>query len=391
GITLEVDAEAYEFLCACRSPGPLPPANHPAAHLVPQLIHLGFLVPAPSETTGALTPPPQATSWLGDGYTLSAPETIHLAITARCNYACPGCYVPHPGAEPELSPAEWCRLIDQWAQMRVFQLAVGGGEPLLYPGLFEVLAHARARGIVPSLTTNGTRLTAETVRRLAAAGVARVNLSWDADEQRQSTIVAVLQLLLDSTLQTGVNLLVTPTLLSDLPRILAQLRTLGVQRATILRPKPGAANAAWYETSRLHRADLLRLRAVLREWQGVLDLEVDSALVSLMRDQQPAFLRRRAVYGCAAARRICTVWPDGLVTPCSFLADLGAGNVRQVPFTELWRRGENWEPLRDANAQPQDPCAGCDIIRLCGGARCIARYEKGDLLAGDAACPQHHE
>jgi len=340
GITLELDAEAYEFLCACHTPGPLPPANHPAAHLAPQLVHLGFLVPAPPETTVAPTPPPPATSWLGDGYTLSAPETIHLAITARCNQNCPGCYVPRPPAGPELSPAGWCWLIDQWAQMRVFQLAVGGGEPLLYPGLFEVLAHARARGIVPSLTTNGTLLTAETVRRLEAAGVARVNVSWDADEQRQSTTVAALLLLLDSTLQAGVNLLVTPNLLPNLPRILAQLHVLGVHRVTFLRPKPGAANAAWYETNRLRRADLLRLRTVLREWQGVLELEVDSALVGLMGDQGPALLRRRAVYGCVAGRRICTIWPDGTVTPCSFLADLSAGNVRQTPFAELWQCGE---------------------------------------------------
>jgi len=75
------------------------------------------------------------------------------------------------------------------------------------------------------------------------------------------------------------------------------------------------------------------------------------------------------------------------VTPCSFLADLSAGNVRQTPFAELWQCGENWEALRDANARPQGLCAGCDVASLCGGVRCIARYEQGDLLAGDAVCP----
>lgn len=391
GITLELDPEAYEFLCACHSPGPLFPVNHPAAHLVPQLIHLGFLVPAPPETTVAPTPLPPATSWLGDGYTLSAPETVHVAITAHCNHDCPGCYVPRSTTEPELSPAEWCRLIDQWAQMRVFQLAVGGGEPLLYPGLFEVLTHARAQGIVPSLTTNGTLLTAETVRRLAAAGVARVNVSWDAADQRRPSVAGALRLLLDSAMQVGVNLLVTPALLPDLSRILAQLRALGVRRVTLLRPKPAAANAAWYEANRLCRTDLLRLRATLREWQGALELEVDSALVNLMGDLGPAFLRRRAAYGCAGGRRICTVWPDGTVTPCSFLADLHAGNARRAPFADLWRRGEHWEPLRDAHARPQGHCTGCDVASLCGGARCIARYEQGDLRTGDRACPQHEE
>jgi len=111
--------------------------------------------------------------------TLSAPETVHLAITTRCNLSCPGCYALQPSAGPELTPAELCGLIDQWSQMRIFQLAVGGGEPLLYEGLFEVLSYARQQGIVPNLTTNGVLLTAEVVRRLEEAGVSKVNLSWN--------------------------------------------------------------------------------------------------------------------------------------------------------------------------------------------------------------------
>ena len=137
--------------------------------------------------------------------------------------------------------------------MHVFQLAVGGGEPLLYEGLVDVLDYAWQRGIVPNLTTNGTLLDAATVRTLERAGVARVNLSWngptgDADRPAWGFGHA-LPLLLDSTLQVGVNLLVTPTLLSLLPQVLAQLRTQGVRRVTILRPKPPAlptrASRAW--------------------------------------------------------------------------------------------------------------------------------------------------
>ena len=78
-----------------------------------------------------------------------------------------------------------------------------------------------------------------------------------------------------------------------------------------------------------------------------------------MGDAAPAHLRWRGVYGCAAGRRICTVWPDGQVTPCSFLADLSAGNVCQMPFAELWARGEGWERLRDPG-----PTSG-RLRRLC--------------------------
>jgi radical SAM protein with 4Fe4S-binding SPASM domain len=385
GITLEVDAEAYRLLCTYVSPHPLPPPSHPGARLVPQLARQRFLRPA-EDSLEQVQPIPD-TRWLGDGFTLSAPETVHLAITARCNHSCPGCYVPPPTGGPELAVTELRGLIDQWAERRVFQLAVGGGEPLLYDGLFDVLAHARQQGIVPNLTTNGTLLDADVVRRLEQAGVARVNVSWN----NLSAVTRALHLLLDSSLHVGVNLLITPALLPRLPHLLARFQTLGVRRVTVLRPKPPAVptpkNRAWYDANRLCRSDLSRLRATLYAWQGTLELEVGSALVGLMGNLNPALLRQRGIYGCAAGRRICTVWPDGRVTPCSFLADLSAGNVRHTPFADIWQHGENWASLRDPAARPQGGCAGCTIAAQCGGARCVARYERGNPLAGDAECP----
>jgi radical SAM protein with 4Fe4S-binding SPASM domain len=417
GVTLEVDAEAYRFLCAYLAPCPLPPPDHPAARLVPQLARLGFVesVKNGQRQAQAILDP----LWPGDGFTLSAPETVHLAITARCNLSCPGCYVPRFDTELELTTAELRGLIDQWAQMRVFQLAVGGGEPLLREDLFGVLAYAREQGIVPNLTTNGTLLTPDVVRRLERAGVARANLSWNdipsesedgSGNGRQGqgrAVTQALRMLLDSTLRVGVNLLITPSLLPRLPHVLARLQALGVRQVTILRPKPPAIPSdegrAWYEANKLRRAELLCLRDLLNAWQGVLHLEVDSALVSLMGDVDPALLRWRGIYGCTAGRRICTVWPNGRVTACSFLADLSAGDVRQVPFAELWRRGKNWEVLRDPAGRPQGGCADCDIATQCGGARCVARHEHRDgatvpsgrwiegLLVGDVECPYHSE
>jgi radical SAM protein with 4Fe4S-binding SPASM domain len=142
----------------------------------------------------------------------------------------------------------------------------------------------------------------------------------------------------------------------------------------------------------LRRTDLLALRGILNAWQGLLRLEVGSALVSLMGDVAPAHLKWRGVHGCAAGRRICTVWPDGRVTPCSFLADLSAGNACQVSFADLWGRGEGWERLRDPSGRYQGDCADCAILSQCGGARCVARYETrhmtSERLAEDTGCPR---
>jgi radical SAM protein with 4Fe4S-binding SPASM domain len=197
--------------------------------------------------------------------------------------------------------------------------------------------------------------------------VARVNVSWNGPGNELRAVERALRLLLDSTVQVGVNVLVTRALLPYLPELFAHLHTLGVRRVTILRPKPPAAaqpaGAAWYDANRLRPADLQRLRAILTAWRGALALEVDCALTGLLADAPPAILHRRGIYGCTAGRRICTVWSDGRVTPCSFLADRNAGDVRRTPFAELWQRGQNWELLRDPAAWSGHACAVCDITQ----------------------------
>jgi pyrroloquinoline quinone biosynthesis protein E len=363
GMTMEVDQEAYDFLRCYVMPCPLPLPPHPAAHLVPQLVRLGFLQEAESDYSGSESI--LGHTWLGDGSALSAPETVHLALTRRCNQSCPGCYAFHAGADEagEWSVADLCHLIDQWAEMRVFQMAVGGGEPLLYEGLFEVLEYARQKGIVCNLTTNGTLLDEELVRHLERVGVARVNVSWDGmgddSQSRQQGTRRALRLLSASKLQIGVNLLVTPTRISQLLLMLAEIQELDAHHVTILRPKPptdrNQRGMDWYHKHQLVDGDLPQLGEILGTWRGRLRLEVDCSLSGLMDHLPPAFLRWHAIYGCCAGRRICTLWPDGRVTPCSFLA-LCAGNIRRESFAQLWTQPEEWDTLRDNPPSRKFPC-----------------------------------
>ena len=59
------------------------------------------------------------------------------------------------GAAGEWGLDEWKRAIDALADAGVFHLALGGGESAVLPWLGELAAHARARGLVPNLTTSG--------------------------------------------------------------------------------------------------------------------------------------------------------------------------------------------------------------------------------------------
>jgi sulfatase maturation enzyme AslB (radical SAM superfamily) len=64
---------------------------------------------------------------------LSAPTTVHLSLTEACNLECSACYVVK-SEEPPLNTSQVEQLINELAEMKVFQLAIGGGEPFLLCG-----------------------------------------------------------------------------------------------------------------------------------------------------------------------------------------------------------------------------------------------------------------
>ncbi|MEB3255135.1 MAG: radical SAM protein [Synechococcaceae cyanobacterium] len=113
---------------------------------------------------------------------------LRLSLTARCNLACPYC-LPE-GREPP-------GLLDQQQRLAVIAAAVAlgarslrltGGEPLLHPGLEDLIGAAaplrqvRADGTglrEIALTSNGALLSAARARALRAAGLDRLTLSLD--------------------------------------------------------------------------------------------------------------------------------------------------------------------------------------------------------------------
>ena len=63
--------------------------------------------------------------------------------------------------------------------MKVFYVNIGGGEPMLRPDFFELLGYAVEKRVGVKFSTNGTRLTAEKARRLAAMDYLDVQISLD--------------------------------------------------------------------------------------------------------------------------------------------------------------------------------------------------------------------
>lgn len=74
----------------------------------------------------------------------------------RCNLACAHCYTASsPQASEALSARRLAGCVDDAHALGYRQMAVSGGEPLLWPGLADLLRQARSLGWLTTLTTNG--------------------------------------------------------------------------------------------------------------------------------------------------------------------------------------------------------------------------------------------
>lgn len=103
-----------------------------------------------------------------------------MAVTPRCNLACLYCHHEGEVGSPYrvISADEIAKVISAGADLGIRKVKLTGGEPLLRDDLESILLRL-PEGVEVSLTTNGILL-AERAESLAAAGLARVNVSLDS-------------------------------------------------------------------------------------------------------------------------------------------------------------------------------------------------------------------
>lgn len=330
---------------------------------------------------------------------LSAPTTVHLSLTEACNLDCPACYVVK-SKEPPLNTSQVEQLINELVEMRVFQLAIGGGEPFLREDLGHLVRYARQRGLVPNVTTNGTLLTRERLAEIRGF-VGQIQLSLNGhDAESHEThrtpgsfekTLSAMRLLREMDMAFGVNILVTRG--SDFSGMARLAIEQGARQVNALRPKPAANDTGWFHHCSPPPREFIKLRREL----DYLTLEyphvrftVDSALVFLMSDLTSDKLQSHAIYGCDAGVRSIAVRANGTVYPCSQFheREFCAGDVTEAGLGSIWRESAVLCRFREMTPKLKGRCSTCNARDYCKGCRRIAHFVTGDFYTEDPGCLQ---
>ena len=119
------------------------------------------------------------------------PLAVTLLVSYRCNLRCKMCFyynetekdktckLIEDRVKEELTLPQIKNLIDQCAEMKVRVFTIHGGEPLLYPKIFEISRYARDKEMLVNFVTNGTLINEAMAKKIVDAKINHITFSLD--------------------------------------------------------------------------------------------------------------------------------------------------------------------------------------------------------------------
>lgn len=316
------------------------------------------------------------------------PVDATIELTHRCPLACAHCYNNLPpgdraAAARELSTEEHFRLIDEIAEAGALWVLLTGGEALARGDFAEIYLHAKRRGLLVILFTNGVLVTPELAGLLGEYRpfYAEITLYGSTPEtyERVTRVPGSFARCL-----RGIRLLRE----REVPlRLKSMLLTINCrEREDMRRLAEEELGCAFKIDPMLNprldgNAGPLRYRLSPEEIVAI-DME-DPARAAEWRRLAArlggAACAGRTRYRCGGGTMAFTIDPYGMLRVCSLSADAGF-DVRRGGFRAGW---EEWMPcVRGAEISRRTKCTDCSLAPLCG--MCPAQ---GMLAGGDGETP----
>lgn len=267
----------------------------------------------------------------------------HLELTYRCNETCVHCYNPGASLLPddrpdrqrdELSTDDWKQVINELAEIGVFQLNISGGEATLRKDFFELVTHARQLGFAVIVFTNGLNCPPNFVKKLAQLWPHSVEVSiYSAAPNLHDEITKVPGSFLRSVdclrqlHSAGLRAVMKTTLMrstifghADCQRLAESLGVGLVIGATI------SPNADGRKSPLLLNPD----------FETLVSLAMTPGSLNSVTHKDREERRDIGSPVCGAGRKTISVNPEGDITPCSSMPWI-VGSVRDVNLASIWR------------------------------------------------------
>jgi 12,18-didecarboxysiroheme deacetylase len=339
-------------------------------------------------------------------------------ITQRCNLKCKHCYAAGVAdVSQELTHEEALRAIDGFAAFGCPVLLFSGGEPFIREDILELATYARQKGLRVVFSTNGTCITEEIAKKIAAIGVSYVGISIDGVRETHDAFrgvpgayersLAAIRYCREAGVKVGLRVTLTRANVKEIPSIFQLMREEKIPRICLYHLVYTGRGADLKSEDLSHEESRAAVDCIINETKA--SFEAGHPLEVLTVDNHcdaPYLWMRMVKEGAPNADEVlkllqmnggnssgnglsCVSW-DGTVYPDQFWRDKPLGNVKEKPFGEIWGNPPEGSFLHQLRHKPEHVtgrCKTCRFLNLCGGNfRASAEAATGDVWGEDPAC-----
>ena len=339
-------------------------------------------------------------------------------VTKACNLRCIHCYASADNrpAEYELTTEEGFRLLEDLAQFGCPVVLFSGGEPLVRPDIFDLIAYAVRLGLRAVLSTNGTLIDHDLAKELKKLGLSYVGISLDGigevhDRFRGSKgcfekVIQAIENCQRESLKVGLRFTINKFNAEEIPKVFDFVEEMKIPRICFYHLVYAGRGTKLMEYDLSHEETRKWVDYIIDRTKELHDKghKVEVLTVDNHADGPYLYLRMK-MEGNPRAEEVyqlllmnggnnsgvgigCVSW-DGEVHADQFWRHYSFGNVRKRPFSEIWMDTSDplMAKLKEKKKHVKGRCAKCRFLEVCGGNfRVRAEAATGDTWAPDPAC-----
>ena len=339
--------------------------------------------------------------------------------TKTCNLKCRHCYMSSDNKkyQNELTTQEAKSFIDDLADFHVPVLLFSGGEPLIRPDFFELAEYAQAKGVRPTLSTNGTLITREVAQRIKDIGVGYVGISLDGLQDVNDQFRGVegafqkamegIQNCVAVGQRVGLRFTINHHNIQELENIFDFIERENINRVCFYHLVYSGRGTAMKNQDVTAEESRRAMDIIIRRTKDFEDRGLEKEILTVDNhcdgvymylkalaegnDQQAAQIKKYISMngGNRSGIAFGEVDPFGYVHPDQFTQHHTFGNVRDRKFSEIWQDTSNpiMAGLKDRKPLLKGRCSQCRFLDNCNGNfRTRAEAVTGDFWESDPSC-----
>ena len=341
---------------------------------------------------------PKANPW-DTGMPYLHPVELDLYLTEQCNLNCVYCFVGSniEAQKDKLTHEELSDCLKQAAAFGILRCTLTGGEPTLHKGFEDLITQGASLGMHMVLATNGTKLSSETIKKLASSGIGSIQISLDALDSEQFgrltrssslylTVIEGIKEVVRSGIPVSIKAVLTKQNIVGVENLINQCVELGVKDIKLQNFEPGLAGRGQADFF-ITEEEAANLEALVGQKHRDFGADVKIALVLTGEKWRQGNFRpcRHALSGLG-------ILANGDVTLCDRFGHdqrMVIGNVRDLPLSKIWRSQKHQSILNPQKDMVDEACRACpDFAKCRTGCFLYSLYAAGSVYATDPRCPK---